>query len=62
MKLLNLLTKEELTYLKYLYVKQNQIIFHENQKATGVFYVQTGEIQIISYTKNGNEELISIVK
>ncbi len=62
MNLLDYLSKEELTLFKISTYKKGDIIFHENDKCNYTFIILEGEIKIVSYSLNGDENIISIHK
>lgn len=62
MNLLSLLTTNELNLLKIKKYQQNEIIFHENDLCNYVFFIIKGKIKIVTYSLNGNEEILSTHK
>lgn len=61
MNILNLLTQKEKEKISYLNLKQNQILFHEGEECKSIFIIIEGQITILNYSFNGNEEIISIL-
>lgn len=61
MNILNLLTQKEKEKISYLNLKQNQILFHECEECKSIFIIIEGQITILNYSLNGNEEIISIL-
>ena len=61
MNILNLLTQKEKEKISYLNLKQNQILFHEGEECKSIFIIIEGQITILNYSLNGNEEIISIL-
>ena len=61
MNILNLLNQKEKEKLSYITLKQNQTLFHEGEECKSVFIVIEGQITILNYSLNGNEEIISIL-
>lgn len=59
MNLLSLLSKNEIKLLKIEKYRQNEIIFHENDLCEYVFFIIEGKIKIVSYSLNGDEEILS---
>lgn len=62
MNLLDYLSKEELKLFKTSTYKKEDIIFYENDKCNYSFIILEGEIKIVSYSLNGDENIISIHK
>lgn len=62
MNLLDYLSKEELKLFKTSTYKKGDIIFYENDKCNYSFIILEGEIKIVSYSLNGDENIISIHK
>lgn len=61
MNILNLLNQKEKEKISYLNLKQNQILFHEGEECKSIFIIIEGQITILNYSLNGNEEIISIL-
>ncbi len=61
MNILNLLNQNEKEKISYLNLKQNQILFHEGEECKSIFIIIEGQITILNYSLNGNEEIISIL-
>ena len=61
MNILNLLNQKEKEKISYLKLKQNQILFHEGEECKSIFIIIEGQITILNYSLNGNEEIISIL-
>ena len=61
MNILNLLNQNEKEKISYLNLKQNQILFHEGEECKSIFIIIEGQITILNYSINGNEEIISIL-
>lgn len=61
MNILNLLNQKEKEKISYLNLKQNQTLFHEGEKCKSIFIIIEGQITILNYSLNGNEEIISIL-
>ena len=61
MNILNLLKQNEKEKISYLNLKQNQILFHEGEECKSIFIIIEGQITILNYSLNGNEEIISIL-
>lgn len=61
MNILNLLNQKEKEKISYLNLKQNQILFHEGEECKSIFIIIEGQITILNYSINGNEEIISIL-
>ena len=61
MNILNLLNQNEKEKISYLNLKQNQILFHEGEECKSIFIIIDGQITILNYSLNGNEEIISIL-
>lgn len=61
MNILNLLNQKEKEKISYLNLKQKQILFHEGEECKSIFIIIEGQITILNYSLNGNEEIISIL-
>ena len=61
MNILNLLNQKEKEKISYLNLKQNQTLFHEGEECKSIFIIIEGQITILNYSLNGNEEIISIL-
>lgn len=61
MNILNFLKQNEKEKISYLNLKQNQILFHEGEECKSIFIIIEGQITILNYSLNGNEEIISIL-
>ncbi len=61
MNILNLLKQNEKEKISYLNLKQNQTLFHEGEECKSIFIIIEGQITILNYSLNGNEEIISIL-
>lgn len=61
MNILNLLNQKEKEKISYLNLKQNQILFHGGEECKSIFIIIEGQITILNYSLNGNEEIISIL-
>ena len=61
MNILETLTLQEKKLVKYLHVNQNQIVLHEGDICNAVYILIKGNIEIISYNIDGNEETISLL-
>lgn len=61
MNILNLLKQNEKGKISYLNLKQNQTLFHEGEECKSIFIIIEGQITILNYSLNGNEEIISIL-
>lgn len=61
MNILDLLKQNEKERISYLNLKQNQILFHEGEECKSIFIIIEGQITILNYSLNGNEEIISIL-
>ena len=61
MNILNLLNQKENEKLSYITLKPNQTLFHEGEECKSIFIVIEGQITILNYSLNGNEEIISIL-
>ena len=61
MNIINLLNQKEKEKISYLNLKQNQILFHEGEECKSIFIIIEGQITILNYSLNGNEEIISIL-
>ena len=61
MNILNLLNQKEKEKISYLNLKQNQILFHEGEECKSIFIIIEGQITILNYSLNGNEEIIPIL-
>lgn len=61
MNILDLLKQNEKEKISYLNLKQNQILFHEGEECKSIFIIIEGQITILNYSLNGNEEIISIL-
>ena len=59
MKIKELLTKKEFDSLKILKFDDEVVLFHEQEKCESVCYVISGEVDIVSYSYNGEENIIS---
>lgn len=53
--ILNLLTQDERKYLRKANVNKGQMLFHEDENCQEVGMVENGELEIVSYTKEGGE-------
>lgn len=62
MNIFNNLTDEEKQKIKYLNLKTNEVLFHEGEECHNVYLVLQGRIEIVSYSLEGNEEIISTLK
>lgn len=62
MNLYNLLNNNELNLGITLNYKKDTIIFYEQDKAQGVYFILDGEIKISSYNKDGNEIIYNNLK
>ena len=61
MNILDLLKQNEKEKISYLNLKQNQTLFHEGEECKYIFIIIEGQITILNYSLNGNEEIISIL-
>ena len=61
MNILDLLKQNEKEKISYLNLKQNQTLFHEGEECKSIFIIIEGQITILNYSLNGNEEIISIL-
>lgn len=61
MNILDLLKQNEKERISYLNLKQNQTLFHEGEECKSIFIIIEGQITILNYSLNGNEEIISIL-
>lgn len=61
MNILNFLKQNEKEKISYLNLKQNQTLFHEGEECKSIFIIIEGQITILNYSLNGNEEIISIL-
>lgn len=61
MNILNLLNQKENEKLSYITLKPNQTLFHEGEECKSIFIIIEGQITILNYSLNGNEEIISIL-
>ena len=61
MNILDLLKQNEREKISYLNLKQNQTLFHEGEECKSIFIIIEGQITILNYSLNGNEEIISIL-
>lgn len=61
MNILDLLKQNEKEKISYLNLKQNQTLFHESEECKSIFIIIEGQITILNYSLNGNEEIISIL-
>lgn len=59
MNILDYLTEDEKKLIKIKSYLKNHIIYKENDECKEVFFIIKGEINIISYSINGEERLIS---
>ena len=62
MNIKNVLTNLDFELLDIVSYDEDVIIFHEGELCDKVGYVLEGEINIVSYSSNGDENIISIVK
>lgn len=62
MNILSTLTKAQTKHIKYINLKKDVILYHENDLCESIGIVIEGEISIISYLENGKEILYNIVK
>ena len=61
MNILDLLKQNEKEKIYYLNLEQNQTLFHEGEECKSIFIIIEGQITILNYSLNGNEEIISIL-
>ena len=61
MNILDLLKQNEKEKISYLNFEQNQTLFHEGEECKSIFIIIEGQITILNYSLNGNEEIISIL-
>lgn len=61
MNILDLLKQNEKEKISYLNLEQNQTLFHEGEECKSIFIIIEGQITILNYSLNGNEEIISIL-
>ena len=61
MNILDLLKQNEKEKISYLNLEQNQTLFHEGEECKSIFIIMEGQITILNYSLNGNEEIISIL-
>lgn len=61
MNILDLLKQNEKERISYLNLKQNETLFHEGEECKSIFIIIEGQITILNYSLNGNEEIISIL-
>lgn len=61
MNIINLLTSSEKTKLKKISFKENISLFHEGEISPGAFFLVKGKIKIVTYSLNGEEELLSLI-
>ena len=61
-KILDYLTEEQLRLFKKVFLKKDEVLFYEKDLCTSVGFVQTGEIEILSYLENGQEVIYNEIK
>ena len=55
MNIIELLNVKEQKYLKFITYKENEVLFHENDKCLKLGIVMEGQIKIVSYLVDGKE-------
>lgn len=62
MNLFDTLTKEEMNIGRKTWLKKDSILFYEQDLCREVIFLLEGEIKIISYDEEGNEDIYNILK
>lgn len=59
MNIFDYLTEIEKQKIQHLSLEANEVLFHEGEECHHVYLIKKGKIDIVSYTLDGNEEIIS---